>query len=122
MAERATLEKYREQSLHYLDNAFRHLATGDAAKSGEFFWGSTAEAFKALAASKGIFLRTHRDVWNYAIAAAKELDDESLHQAFTEANALHSNFYEVELEVTDVSISAERGRQAVARILGLLPG
>jgi uncharacterized protein (UPF0332 family) len=118
---RQTLQRYIVNARHYLDNAFRFIAEGDVAKASEFLWGSMAEAVKAVAAMKGISLRSHRAIWDYANDMAKELDDPSVFNAFRAAHSLHSNFYETELRVEDVAREAEVIRHTVGKLLGLIP-
>ncbi len=112
---------YRDQAAHYLDNALRFIQLGEAAKAGEFLWGSIAEAFKALAAEKGFLIRTHGDLWKYAREVSRELGDQSLYDAFAIASGLHQNFYESERSVEDIAASAAPIEVAVKKILGLLP-
>lgn len=114
-------DRYRIQSLHYLDNAARSLRAGEAAKAGEFLWGSLAEAFKAVAASKGMQLRSHRDIGDYARRLARDLGDDSIPSLYGAASHLHSNFYEAELRMEDVVPLVERIRGLVRMLLSLLP-
>jgi hypothetical protein len=113
--------KYVKNALHYLKNASRFVDAGDAEKSSEFLWGSMAQALKAVADSKGIHLRSHREVRDYALALAKELNDKSIYDSFLHASYLHSNFYEAELELKDVRIIAEEIKTAVGELLNLIP-
>lgn len=116
------IERYKTQSIHYLENAFRFIKAGDAEKASEFLWGSMAEALKAVAASKGIWLKSHRDLRNYAIELARQLQDERIRHTFDRAQSLHSNFYETGLLLEDVDICAQDVRATVAKLLGLIAG
>jgi hypothetical protein len=89
-----SVEKYKAQSVHYLENAFKSMGAGDAEKAGEFLWGSLAEALKAVAASRGIRLKAHWEIGDYARDVAKQLGDKSILDAYRDASYLHSNFYE----------------------------
>lgn len=102
-----------------MNNAFRALATGDIDKASEFLWGSMAEAIKAVAAAKNIPLRSHRAIWDYAEALAKELGDPTIYDGFRTAHGLHSNFYESSLTAKDVSIDAEKVRETIRKLLTL---
>ena len=115
------IERYVAQSKHSLDNAGVYMRKGDAAKSGEFLWGSTAEAVKAVAASNGIIFHSHKRLKSYALELARELQDKSIADAFDKAEYLHFNFYESELGLEDVYRIAEDVRKAVGKILGLVP-
>ena len=122
MEVKESIEKYRAQSIHYLENAFSFIEAGDAEKASEFLWGSMAEALKAVAASKEIWLRSHRDLRDYAMDLAKQLQDESIRNTFDRAQSLHSNFYESGLMLEDVVICAEDVERAVGKLLSLIPG
>jgi hypothetical protein len=127
LGERAELEtrkrikKYRTQSAHYLENAFKSIEAGDAEKASEFLWGSMAQALKAVAASKDIQLKSHKDVRDYAVELARALQDDSIRHAFNNAQSLHSNFYESGLILEDVAIGAEDVKATVAKLLNLIP-
>lgn len=114
-------EKYKAQSIHYLENAFSALGAGDPEKAGEFLWGSLAQALKAVAASKEIELRSHWDIADYAKELARELEDKSIFDVFGHASYLHSNFYEAGLRMEDVEIYAEEIREMVRKLLDLIP-
>lgn len=121
METKEQIEKYKSQSVHFLENAFRFIEAKEIEKASEFLWGSMAEAIKAIAISKGFFLKSHRQLWDYAEGLAKELQDESIFNAFRHANSLHSNFYESTLELKDVLRVAEDVRATVGKLLRLLP-
>ena len=114
-------QRYRTQSLRYLENAWRFLKEGEADKAGEFLWGSMAEAIMAAAAGKDVKLVNHRQVLHYGRSIAKEHQDERLLHALHTANSLHGNFYEVSLGPEDMWPQAEEVRATLDRLLGLLP-
>lgn len=113
------LQKYASQSIRYLENALKSIAQSDFDKASEFLWGSIAEALKAVAAKKGLTLRTHGELWDYARGLAKELGDRSIYDGFFKANSLHSNFYESKLSPQDVVAVAESVRDTVGKLLKL---
>ena len=116
------IEKYKAQSIHYLENAFSFIEVGDLEKASEFLWGSMAEALKAVAASKEIWLKSHKDLRNYAMELARDLPDESIRNTFLHAQSLHSNFYETGLLLEDVYMCAEEVRITVDKVLQLIDG
>ena len=116
------LEKHKDQSVHYLENAFKFIEAGDAEKASEFLWGSMAQAVKAVAAVKGVRLKVHRLLRDYAESLSKELDDKSIYDYFLHAESLHSNFYESDLELKDVVRIADEVRMTVGKLLSLIPG
>jgi len=109
--------KYARQSIRYLSNGFNALQKGDVDKASEFFWGSMAQAIKAVAIKRGVRLRSHGELWNYAKGLAKELNDESVYDAFFKANSLHSNFYETRLEQEDVGAVANSIKMVIGKLL-----
>jgi len=114
------IRKYKAQSAHYLENAFISIEAGDLEKASEFLWGSMVEALKAVAASKDIQLKSHKDVRDYAVELARALQDESIRHTFNNAQSLHSNFYESGLILEDVAIGAEDVRAMVAKLLSFI--
>ena len=114
------LGQYKAQAIHYLENAFATLQEGDVEKAGEFLWGSLAQALKGVAARKEQLLRNHKEIRTYARAVSLELQDPTVETAFAIADRLHSNFYEAFLDIEDLAVDAERIREAVSMLLGLL--
>lgn len=120
MDERTKVEKYAAQSLHYLKNASKFIDEGNTEKASEFLWGSMAQALKAVAATNGIYFRSHALLWNYAESLAKERGDKSIYDAFSHANSLHKNFYEADIKLKDVRIMGEEIREVVGKLLNLI--
>jgi len=116
-----SIQKYRGQSVHYLENAFSSIEVGDVEKASEFLWGTMAQALKAVAASKGIELRTHWAITDYAKELTRELNDKAIYDVFGHASYLHSNFYEAGLRLEDVSVYAEEIRDMARKLLDLIP-
>jgi hypothetical protein len=113
------VEKYGKQSIHYLQNSLEFLEKKELEKASEFSWGSVAQALKAVAERKGLQLRSHNSLREYARALAKEKGDESIYTMFLEVQNLHSNFYEADLPSEDVEFMTERTRKLVAKLLDL---
>ena len=114
-------EKYKAQSIHYLENALGYIEAGDAEKASEFLWGAMAQALKAVAASEGRELTKHWEIGDYARELAKKTGDESFFDVYGSASYLHSNFYEAGLRMEEVYTYAERIRETVAKLLKLIP-
>jgi hypothetical protein len=114
-------EKYKTQSIHYIENALASIEAGEAEKAGEFLWGSMAQALKAVAASKGRELTKHWEIGDYARELAKKTEDKSIFDVYGHASYLHSNFYEAGLRMEDVYIYAQEIRETVAKLLSLIP-
>ena len=121
MEPKIKVERYAARSLHYLRNAAKFIDSGDAEKASEFLWGSIVQALKAVALSKGFFLRNHAAIWNYVDALTKDSEKRDIRDAFVTANLLHTNFYESELGLERVRILADDIRVAVGKLLSLIP-
>jgi hypothetical protein len=118
---RESVEKHFLSSRHYLENALVMLNDQEAAKASEFLWGSLAQALQAVAASRNIHLSSHRSLRWFVSNLARELNDRALLDGFWRAQALHSNFHEVDLTVEDVAGVVDPIRTAVSRLLALIP-
>jgi len=112
---------YALQSSHYLENSQSAIVLGELEKAGEFLWGSMALAIKAVAAIKGIELRSHGKLWDYAKEVSKDLREDSIFTAFRDANSLHSNFYETGMSLEILLDSEERIRRAVGLLISQIP-
>lgn len=118
---RENVEKHVFASLHYLENALVMLNDQEAAKASEFLWGGVAQALHAVAASRNVHLSNHRSLRWFVSTLARELNDRTLLDGFRQAEALHSNFHEVDLAVEDVAVVADPIRESVSRLLALVP-
>jgi hypothetical protein len=118
---KAKVEKYAAQSWHYLINASKFIDANDSEKASEFLWGSLAEALKALALSEGISLQKHGQIWNYVEELTKEKEDKDIYDVFLHANALHKNFYELELDHEKVRRMAEDVKVTVEKLISYIP-
>ncbi len=116
------LEKYKDQSVHFFENALSSIQAGEAEKAGEFLWGSMAQALKAVAASEGRELNTHGEIRRYATELAKKHNDMSIWDVYGIANSLHGNFYEAGLSLEEVQTHADRIRTTVVKLFSLIPG
>ena len=114
------IKRYKAQSSHYLENAFIAIEDGNLEKASEFLWGGMAQALKAVAASKEIQIRSHKQLRDYAMELAKALQDDDIRHAFNNAQSLHSNFYESGLILEDVVMGAEDVKATVAKLLSLI--
>lgn len=121
MNQREAIEKYKAQSDHYFGNALASIQAGEAAKAGEFLWGSMAQALKAVAASEGKELNTHGEIRKYAAELAKKHNDVSIWDIYGVANSLHGNFYEAGLGLEEVQTHAERIRTVVLKLFSYIP-
>lgn len=111
---------YLHQSLQYLKNAEDASRHESPEKVGEFLWGATATAFKALImAKKGVEIKSHAQFWDVARELTREMGDEFIYRSFREANSLHSNFYESKLSLDDIKMSADKILELVKKLASL---
>ena len=117
----ANLQRYIIHSRQYLENALLALQNLEAGKAGELLWGSVAEMLHAVAAYHNKQLRTHRELKNFVIQLARELNDDTIEKDFLIAESLHHNFYEVQQEPIDIAIVVATVRELVNKLFNLLP-
>ena len=110
-------ENYAALSGHYLHNGLLFLQQGDVEKAGEFLWGGMAAALKAVAATRGIGLRSHSQIRAYVRGLAKESQDQGIWDDFVKAQYLHSNFYEASLEREDLEMDVDSIRRRIGLLL-----
>jgi hypothetical protein len=114
------VKRHMGLSSHYFENAQHFLELGEIEKSSEFLWGSISQSLKALAANKGIELRKHDDLKNYAWELSRETKDEGIWYAFLEAQNQHSNFYESGLSIEDIVRASEAIQSTLVKIEKLI--
>jgi hypothetical protein len=100
----------------YLEDADRLLAAGDYPQASEKYWGATAEAVKALVEARHWRHSSHRDLRSAVSRLYRETDDAKYLDYFSNAEALHANFYEDFLEPEDVRHYATRIRSLVEKL------
>jgi len=87
-------EDHLELNDKYLKEAETLLEKGDYVQASEEFWGAAAGIVKAVAAKRGIEIRSHGELHGFVTKLSKELNDPDLPSLFGTAAALHQNFYE----------------------------
>jgi len=117
----ANSQRYLIHSRQYLENALLALQNLEAGKAGELLWGSVAEMVHAVAAYNNTQLHSHRELKNFVIQLARELNDDTIKKDFLTAESLHHNFYEVQQEPIDIEIVVPIVRELVNKLFRLLP-
>lgn len=114
-------ELYVKLSERYLQEAEALLARAEYTQASEKAWGAATEMVKAVAARRGIELRSHSDLWRFVTELVKEVGDEELGRLWHVASSLHVNFYEawatpelVKEGVDDVKRFIERLRRILS--------
>ena len=113
-------KNYFDLNRRYLQEGESLLAKGDSAQASEKLWGASAEILKALAAQRGLELRTHAELWSFATKLSSELGDPEILKLFATANYLHQNFYENAMTLEAVRASAEAVKQFIEKVEKLL--
>lgn len=94
MNESESLGDFMPTRDQYLSNAEHAIAAGEYRKASELLWGAVAQQLKALAASRNILIRSHRQFFDFLRQYAAETSDRKLYEDFVTLNALHANFYD----------------------------
>jgi uncharacterized protein (UPF0332 family) len=102
-------EMHSRLSEKYMREAEAFLTKGDYTQASEKAWGAAAQMVKALAAKRGLELRSHGELHKEVIKLTRETGDDEIRLLWQSAIALHQNFYEnwlppemVEKNVEDV--------------------
>ena len=105
-----TPEKYARMSQDFRRSAWKHLDENDLAQASNKAWGLVAETVKAISAHHGGVIHTHRAVLmvtgELGELAARSGDTamrDWINNAFSVARNMHTNFYENELSVPQVT-------------------
>lgn len=104
----------------YLEEAEKYLAKGDSVQASEKLWGASAEIVKAVAAHRGLELKTHAALWEFTTKLSLELRDPEILRLFAIANYLHQNFYENVMTLEAVKECAEVVKQFIEKVEKLL--
>ncbi len=110
--------QYSKLSDKYLEDAEALLREGDYVQASEKFWGAAALTVKTVAASKGVELSSHREIWGFVNRLRDELNEPELNRLFSIASALHQNFYEDWLPPGTVADNGEAVKEFVSRLQG----
>ena len=92
----------------YIEEAKELLKKGDLVQTSEELWGASALAVKRIAAGRGLKLERHGEIWSFVSRISRESGDEGIVVFFGDANALHRNFYENEMDKDAVEILLRR--------------
>jgi hypothetical protein len=88
------LEMHLKLSEKYLKDAEGFLDKGDYVQASEKAWGAASQMVKALAARRGVELRSHGELHKEVIELTKESGDDEIRLLWQSAISLHQNFYE----------------------------
>ena len=119
--------KYAEISRDFRAGAWKHLQEdGDLPQASNKAWGMVAETIKAVSAQHGGIIHQHRSIWEVVRQLSRlagEAGDEStqawINNSFMVARGLHSNFYEDEADVAEVTAGLELCEELSERLYEL---
>lgn len=122
-----TPQKYADLSRDFRASAWKHLQEdGDLPQASNKAWGMVAETVKAVSAQHGGIIHQHRSIWmvlrELARLAGESGDSATeswLRNSFGVARTLHSNFYEDEADIADVTAGLELCEELSERLYEL---
>ena len=88
----------------------------DFVQASEKLWGAAAEIVKAIAARRGIEIKSHGELYKFVAKLKVELEEPELTRLFAVAGALHQNFYENWLPSEVVIDYAEAVKELVVKL------
>jgi len=92
----------------------------DYVQASEKFWGAAAEIIKAVAAKRGENIGTHKGVGRFVLNLHNERPEWQLLDSYAAAETLHVNFYEDNVPEELVKIRAEKVKDLIDKLRGLL--
>lgn len=113
-------EVYTRLSEKYLMEADNLLIKGDYIQASEKLWGAAALMVKAVAASKGITILSHGELFSFVRKLGEEENEPELRRLFSVASTLHQNFYENWLHEDVIKEYAEDIKQFIAKLKKLM--
>ena len=114
------VKHYLELNRKYLGEGESLLMKGDPVQASEKFWGAAAEIVKAVAAERGLELRTHADLWAFVTKLRDEVKEPEITRLFGLAGMLHQNFYEASMTLEAVRDHAQAIKEFISKLERLL--
>ena len=111
---------YQDAAHLLLRQAHEELQAGDLRQASEKGWGAAAEIVKAVAEGRGRNHYAHHLLIRVAADLAAETGDSELYDLFSNAQSLHTNFYENWLPRDFVAHHIARVEQFIARVEPLI--
>ncbi len=110
----ATSEDYAAISRRFVAHARDELIRGNRLQASEKVWGAANYALKAVAVQRGWRHRGQRNVFAVADQLAAERNRPAFKEYLMLARAIHFNFYENDLEATDIEDGIDSVEQYIA--------
>ena len=103
----------------YLAEAEKLLSEQDYIQAGEKAWGAASQILKAIAAKRGIRLRSHEALHEYLSKVCEESGEAGLDRLWGSATTLHQNFYEAWLPPEMVKRRVVDVKQLIENLRGI---
>lgn len=103
-------------SQKYFREADELLKKEDFVQASEKAWGAVSQLMKAVAARKGIELRSHSELHKFVTELVTETDDKEIRRLWQSAGMLHQNFYENWLPKEMVIANIEDVKELVKKL------
>ena len=110
MLEPSSPNKYAEISRRLIRQADDELAKGDLIQTSDKIWGAVAHAVKAVAEQRGWRHNNHSLLFAVVAQLSDETGRPDLRNMFRSAIAMHQNFYEDWMAVSDVQAGLENAK------------
>ena len=108
-------EQYLKLNDKYPMDAYALIAKEDFVQASEKLRGAAAEIVKAIAARRGIVIKSHAELYKFVSKLGTELEDPELVRLFRLASTLHQKFYEDWLPPETVMDHAEAVKELVVK-------
>jgi len=109
-------QDYLKLNNKYLKEAEALIKKGNYVQASEKFWGAAAEMVKAIAARRGIDIKSHGELYEFVSKLRDELREPEVPRLFSLASTLHQNFYENWLPPETVRDHGDAVRELVPRL------
>ena len=103
-----------------LEEAEAEFEKGDLVQASEKSWGAVSQYLKALATERDWGHDTHAHLAQVADRLAEETGNSEMRDLFDSAQALHANYYQINMEEAAVRYRMDKVRQYVS-ILSSIP-
>jgi hypothetical protein len=113
-------EQYLKLNDKYPMDAYALIAKEDFVQASEKLRGAAAEIVKAIAARRGIVIKSHAELYKFVSKLGTELEDPELVRLFSLASTLHQNFYEDWLPPETLMDHAEAVKELVLELKRVL--
>jgi len=117
------VETHLKLSEKYMRDAENFLSRKDYVQASEKAWGAAAQVVKALAAKRGVELRSHGELHREVMRVAKEAGDDEIRLLWQSAISLNQNFYEnwlppemVEKNIEDMKKFLDKSRRLLHHV------